>query len=75
MTYMDLSYQNQSLGVLNLEHCVLRFSCHTKHLSELAFCFIPYRWALANEILWGRLYSYLAGLMGKKSLCKQIASL
>lgn len=50
MTYMDWSYQKQSLGVLNLGHCV--FSSHTEHLGELASCFIPYRLALANEILW-----------------------
>lgn len=72
MTYMDWLYKIQSLGVSNLGHCV--FSSYTKHLNELALCCIPYRWALANEILWED-SSNLAGLMGEKNLCKQIASL
>lgn len=52
------------------------FSSHTKHLCELSWpsaLFLLLRSGYWNIV--GRLYSYLAGLMGKKSLCMQIASL
>lgn len=69
MTHLSKILQKDlRVRALNLGHSSFFFLCHfqARHLGEPASCFISVAVARPNETVWED-YSYLAGLVGKKS--------